>query len=137
MAYSPNTGPRQQAKRRLLEITDGTTNTFLLGEKHVPGGRFGRNLYGDSSIYNGSWVIHAGRLAGLNDPLALGPTDESLSISPTPDAVMGRKFGSWHSGVCGFVFCDGSVRFVRNSMDGTTLQRLALFSDGDVVLVPD
>jgi Protein of unknown function (DUF1559) len=50
---------------------------------------------------------------------------------------MARKFGSWHSGVCGFVFCDSSVRFVRNSMDGTTLERLALFSDGEVISVPD
>jgi prepilin-type N-terminal cleavage/methylation domain-containing protein len=41
----------------LAKITDGTSNTFLAGEKHVPVGMFGRAKVGDGSIYNGVWTI--------------------------------------------------------------------------------
>jgi hypothetical protein len=39
--------------------------------------------------------------------------------------------------VCGFVFCDGSVHYIRNSIDTTTLARLAQRADGQVVTLPD
>ena len=35
---------------KLAAITDGTTNTFLVGEKHVPAGMLGRMKVGDGSI---------------------------------------------------------------------------------------
>ena len=37
------------------------------------------------------------------------------------DSTWARKFGSWHPGTCGFVFCDGSVHFIRNTVDTLTL----------------
>jgi prepilin-type N-terminal cleavage/methylation domain-containing protein len=121
---------------RMSSITDGTSNTFLVGEKHVPLGRFGRASYADSSTYNGTQSLYSCRLAGLEDPLALGPTDESLSASGDPRDYNARKFGSWHPGVTGFVFCDGSVHYLRNTIDTTTLARLALRADGQVVQLP-
>jgi prepilin-type processing-associated H-X9-DG protein len=74
-------------------------------------------------------------MAGLEDPLALGPTDTSPSL--VGDSTWARKFGSWHTGVTGFGFCDGSVRYIRNSIDGTTLARLAARADGLVATLPD
>jgi prepilin-type N-terminal cleavage/methylation domain-containing protein/prepilin-type processing-associated H-X9-DG protein len=129
----------------LSSITDGTTNTFLVGEKHVPAGMFGRLKVGDGSIYCGVWSTYSGRIAGVGVPLAQGPND----VTPTPaiprpagstgtwrpgnDAVWAKKFGSWHSGVCQFAFCDGSVHAIRNSIDEVTLARLACRNDGQVV----
>jgi prepilin-type N-terminal cleavage/methylation domain-containing protein/prepilin-type processing-associated H-X9-DG protein len=113
-------------------ITDGTSNTFMVGEKHVPQGMFGRLKVGDGPIYQGSWTCFAGRIAGIEDPLARGPND----ITPSGgivDGIYARKFGSWHTGVVNFVFCDGSVRMIRTSIDSANLRRLAVRNDGEPI----
>jgi prepilin-type N-terminal cleavage/methylation domain-containing protein/prepilin-type processing-associated H-X9-DG protein len=127
--------PLVRSQVRWASISDGTSNTFLLGEKHVPKIGLYHVNYGDSSIYNGYWVPYYCRLAGLEDPLGLGPHETSSSI--LGDSQWARKFGSWHPGVCNFAFCDGSVRFVRNTLDATTLERLARRADGLAVNYPD
>jgi prepilin-type N-terminal cleavage/methylation domain-containing protein/prepilin-type processing-associated H-X9-DG protein len=116
----------------LQSITDGTSSTFLAGEKHVPVGMFGRLRVGDGCIYDGSWTCFSGRIAGIEDPLAQSPTDVTPSTGVV-DGIYARKFGSYHTGVCQFVFCDGSVRAVRNTIDTATLRRLAVRNDGEVI----
>jgi prepilin-type N-terminal cleavage/methylation domain-containing protein len=115
-------------------ITDGLSNTLLAGDKRVPAGMFGRLKVGDGSIYNGIWTTYSGRVAGPDDPLGTGPSDASASNQPAgSDAVYARRFGSWHTGVCQFVLCDGSVRAVRNGIDPASLARLAVRNDGEVI----
>jgi Protein of unknown function (DUF1559) len=53
------------------------------------------------------------------------------------DGIFARKFGSWHTGICQFVFCDGSVRVIRNSIDTANLRRLAVRDDGEVITFTD
>jgi prepilin-type N-terminal cleavage/methylation domain-containing protein/prepilin-type processing-associated H-X9-DG protein len=116
---------------KMTDVTDGSSNTFLIGEKHVPQGAFGRLKAGDGPAFSGAWTSYAGRIAGIEDPLAQGPTD--LLRSTSGDGFWARKFGSWHSGVCQFAFTDGSVRPVRNTIDTTNLRRLASRNDGEVI----
>jgi prepilin-type N-terminal cleavage/methylation domain-containing protein/prepilin-type processing-associated H-X9-DG protein len=129
----------------IAAITDGTSNTFLAGEKHVPKGMFGRLKVGDGSIYLGVWTTYSGRMAGIGTPLAKGPDDVtpmpdfprppgyvSGTWRPGRDAVWCKRFGSWHPGVCQFVFCDGSVKAVRTSIDEVLLSWLACRYDGQV-----
>jgi prepilin-type N-terminal cleavage/methylation domain-containing protein/prepilin-type processing-associated H-X9-DG protein len=139
------TGTTIKSNTSITAIPDGTSNTFLAGEKHVPVGMFGRLKVGDGSIYCGIWTTYSGRVAGIGTPLAQGPDD----VKPTPDiprpagstgtwrngadAVWAKKFGSYHSGVCQFVFCDGSVRAIRNSIDEVNLGRLACRYEGQPI----
>jgi prepilin-type N-terminal cleavage/methylation domain-containing protein/prepilin-type processing-associated H-X9-DG protein len=115
----------------IQSITDGTSNTFLVGEKHVPASALGRLKAGDGPAFSGAWTSYMGRVAGLEDPLARGPNDLTKSLNG--DAFWARKFGSWHSGVVQFVFCDGSVKGVKDTIDTENLRRLSDRRDGLVI----
>jgi len=102
----------------LTGITDGTTNTFLIGEKHIR--TIDLRTSADTSIYNGDNGA-AQRLAGPNTALALN------------DASTGSRFGSAHTGMCQFVMADGSVKPIQVSINTTTLGYLADRADGNVI----
>ena len=120
---------------RFAVITDGLSNTFLAGEKHVPLGMFGRAKVGDGSIYNGVWTTYSGRCAGPEDPLAQGPSD--VTPSTGGDAFYARRFGSSHPGVCQFVLCDGSVKAISTNISPENLRRYAVRNDGEVITGSD
>lgn len=101
------------------DVRDGLANTLFIGERHIPNYNFGHSP--DSSIFNGD---HGSSMkqAGIAAPLAKGARDKKTGI-----------FGSYHPGICQFVFGDGSVHALRVSIDVTTLNRLADRYDGEVV----
>jgi prepilin-type N-terminal cleavage/methylation domain-containing protein/prepilin-type processing-associated H-X9-DG protein len=117
---------------RFNTITDGLSNTIFVGEKHVVLGGFGLGsppagnppdpLRMDGSIYNGDYLIHSGRAGGPKYRLAQSATDTTTV-----------GFGSWHIGVCNFVFGDGSVRPLTNNIHPAILALLANISDGQAV----
>jgi prepilin-type N-terminal cleavage/methylation domain-containing protein/prepilin-type processing-associated H-X9-DG protein len=116
-------------------ITDGLSNTLLIGEKHVPISHMGQvyrdtvnGLYiGDGSIWNADALENVGRSAGQYDPLALSPQDNDANTGSNPDV---ENFGSYHPGLCQFVFCDGSVHALAVSLDSRILGLLANRADG-------
>ena len=105
---------------RFAEITDGLSNTVFAGEKHVPLTLFNDQAVGDGPAYNGdkgySWRTLGGTALIIRDPF-----------------VTTRGFGGVHPGICNFLLGDGSVRGIRNSLDGTTLGLLADRADGKVI----
>jgi prepilin-type N-terminal cleavage/methylation domain-containing protein len=116
-----------QSQTTLTDITDGTSNTLLIGEKHVrPASRDGMNE--DRSVFASSNAKNALRLAGLDPdgvtqyPLVTSELDATASTN--------QCFGGPHIGICMFVFCDGSVKGVSTNVDLTTLTRLACRADG-------
>jgi hypothetical protein len=102
------------------DITDGLSNTLLAGEKHVPLGGFGVGWL-DSSQYNGDLAFSCARSAGPAYPLAATPRDA------------GWRFGSYHTQVCQFVFCDGAVHPLPVGINPVTLSLLAERADGQTV----
>ena len=105
--------------RPFREITDGLSNTIFIGDKHVPFGKFGRDPF-DRSIYNGanlSW----GRGLGPGFPLA-----QSIH-------QVAWLYGSYHPGICQFVYGDGSVHTIPAGTDPLILGYLASVNDGNPV----
>jgi hypothetical protein len=105
---------------RFGEITDGQSNTFLVGEKHVPLDHFGEHPW-DCGLFDGHNPVCNTRAAGPGFPLAASIRD------------LGWKFGSYHPALCQFALCDGSVRPLFIQTDTVTLGRLAQRNDGQPV----
>ncbi len=122
-----NTIVSWKSKSRFADVTDGLSNTLLVGEKHVVLGEFGQQIAGDNSIYNGDDIRTIVRVAGRQLP---GPIDRPLAASPFDSFRREERFGSYHTGICQFVLCDGSVRPIQNSIAIDTLTRLARRNDG-------
>ncbi len=118
-----NTVASWNSRTRIGDIKDGLSNTIMIGEKHVPLGKFGQSGSGDGSYYNGDpGNANTTRVAGLSNLLARAPSD-SYNLN----------FGSYHIGTCQFVLGDGSVRSLPVSVGGTVLSRLAVRNDGSPV----
>jgi prepilin-type N-terminal cleavage/methylation domain-containing protein len=107
-------------KIRLAQVTDGTSNTLLAGELHMPPTGLGQ-FPDDSSCYNGEHFYGMLRVVGVGIPLASGPRDPIASRF---------SFGSWHPGVCQFALADGSIRPVATLTSSSVLAALAHRSDG-------
>jgi prepilin-type N-terminal cleavage/methylation domain-containing protein len=122
-----------RSRTSLASITDGTSNTLLIGERHVPLGTLNADI-GDGSIYNGDHHRVAGRCGGPGEAaaggfvfdLAKGPGDKAGGTERYQ-----RIFGSYHAGLCLFVFCDGSVHALANTIAPRTLRLLAVRNDGE------
>lgn len=110
------------------DLTDGTSSTFLFGEKHVrPNSLRGKNE--DRSVFSAVRNTHR-RMAGKH-------TDGTIRTLMPPTAQTtanaNSSFGGPHPGICMFVFGDGSVRPVRLDVNIDTLTRLVMRADGGVV----
>jgi prepilin-type N-terminal cleavage/methylation domain-containing protein/prepilin-type processing-associated H-X9-DG protein len=120
---------RWRGRLTLLSITDGTSNTIMFGEKHIrPNSLRGKNE--DRSPFGGQ-DNSIRRTAGID------PSDNSQRPLSTFDNQSGtnanQTFGGPHTGVCMFVFCDGSVKPISRTVDINTLTWLARRSDGQVI----
>jgi prepilin-type N-terminal cleavage/methylation domain-containing protein/prepilin-type processing-associated H-X9-DG protein len=105
---------------RFANITDGLSNTLLVGEKHVPLGKEGVGWW-DCSTYNGDYHHCSTRVASRQHPLTTNVRDP------------GWKFGSRHMQVVQFVFADGHVTALPVSINANTLELLAMRDDGQVI----
>jgi prepilin-type N-terminal cleavage/methylation domain-containing protein len=121
------------------KITDGTSNTLLVGEKYILPTDLGGNGT-DGSVYssgNGQENTFR-RFAGNNgaSPPVVRPIVPSID-DPGRDASgsvwADKAFGSWHPGLCQFVFCDASVHTLPVNIDVTTIQLLAVRNDGQPI----
>jgi prepilin-type N-terminal cleavage/methylation domain-containing protein/prepilin-type processing-associated H-X9-DG protein len=117
---------------RFAEITDGTTNVYLIGEsRYMPVPR----MRGDT--------FHAGWSSGLKADNTFGVpltfTAAVLQINAQKECKPGvadcfgfvsRLFGSMHPGGCHFGMADGSVQFVNQTMDINVHRQAANRGDG-------
>lgn len=133
------------------DITDGTTNTFMIGERAyvVPmtGGTFSASagvVFGISSPNStNSFVIGPVYNLGIGcSPINGTNTAANAPVATPPQCVARYGFSSVHVGGAQFLLCDGSVKFVTQNINFSTnatitaagvYQRLMARNDGSVI----
>jgi len=115
-------------------MPDGTSNTFAIGEaKQTLTSREYGPMWGAGvhTAVHGR-ILHpsnasASTYSPINYPLGNCPG------STTAKCQYAWQYGSYHTGGANFVMCDGSVRFVRDSIDYVAFQAMATPDGGEVV----
>ena len=111
---------------RVADVTDGTSNTYLLGEKYLNPDHY------DNGTDAGD---NEDAMMGDNGDIARW-TVNSPSYYPcqdTPGVVTYLPFGSAHAAGFQMALCDGSVRLLSYAIDPVTHQRLGDRKDGLVI----
>ncbi len=117
------------------EIRDGTSNTYLYGEKYLQSDRYYTSASATATGDNQTtW-------SGIdNDSVRLTYYNSSGTYVPRQDRLgydSGALFGSAHAGTFGMVMCDGSVHRLSYAVDAETHSNLGKKSDGNAVTLPD
>ncbi len=122
----------QRSQVRLAEIVDGTSNTYLVGEKHLPLDRYysGEDAGDNESMYSGDDRDLIRYTGDELDPTSHPLSDRFLA------GREGEVFGGPHSGGFQVAFCDGSARFVAFSLEQVIHSRLGNRRDGLVAQLP-
>jgi len=136
----------------LERVSDGTSKTVMLGEKHIDQTGLGRAGGNSSSTRDGT-PFYSGcggptawgenNIAGpvRNRPMARSATDIALNIADRNCAAPGSgvnppMVGSWHAGTVNFLFVDGAVRALSTGIEQRVLENLAARDDGVAVAIP-
>ncbi len=116
---------------RLRDVTDGTSNSFALGEA-IP----------EYSQWNWWWYSN-GSTATCGIPLNPNPVC-AASVGLTKHAGMKVCWGDWnnnygfhsrHVGGAHFAMCDGSVKFISDNIDTNQYRSLATIQNGEVASI--
>jgi prepilin-type N-terminal cleavage/methylation domain-containing protein/prepilin-type processing-associated H-X9-DG protein len=125
---------------RVADITDGTSNTLLFGERYHRDPEYDlRQPLVDPGIASmdhlGRWATVAGPGAMSNVMLSAAvPINYRVPSGGDLSTVENRMcaFGSGHPGGANFAFADGSVRFLSDSTPLLPLQALSTRAGGEV-----
>jgi len=108
---------------RILEITDGTTNTLMFGERS----RLNLPATNTSQAVGGwAWANY------------FSQEDNTMNSSDPIEGIMAHdlnQFGSQHTSglISNFAFADGSVKALQKSISIVAFQRLSARNDGQVI----
>jgi prepilin-type processing-associated H-X9-DG protein len=96
----------QRTEIRIGDVTNGTSNTYLLGEKYLnPVDYLTGNDPGDNEV----------EYIGFDNDITRGVYD--LPLQDKRGYTDTFRFGSAHVGGCNMLYCDGRVEVVNYNVD--------------------
>ena len=119
---------RQFRPIRILEITDGTSNTCIVGDKRLNLTRLGQPQADDNEGYTAGWN---------EDTMRLTSSRPAPDYYGDPQFYGGKLFGGSHLAKFNMVFADGSVHAVSYSISQPVFQALGDIADGQPINLDD
>jgi prepilin-type processing-associated H-X9-DG protein len=106
---------RRDSKHKFADISDGTSNTILIGEVTHYNFTWDPTMYGHYDPPSGTACCTLALVRHGN---------QRLNPPPSANNVIKREgFHSLHTGGAQFTFCDGSVHFISQNIDFSNRQR--------------
>lgn len=136
----PDGTSRRSGQVGLTSITDGASNTFLVGEKALNIGLTNYHQSDDDAGWTEGWdwdVIRWGRYQptpDYSDTSQLASNRYNMDPLLTPFGRL-AAFGSSHNSGPNMAFADGSVRNISFGISVGMFQRLSSRNDGNPVLI--
>ena len=135
------TGPQSKPRANqnavaIGAISDGTSNTLMFGERNHWDPVFDAKMAPPNATWSRypirKWAAWGWTTGGNGTTHVLGSTSTRINYLTPANVTPGyaavntrmRAYGSGHSGGASFCLTDGSVRFIKDSIADTTLQRL-------------
>jgi hypothetical protein len=128
----------ENSTTKLSDITDGTSNTLMIGEQTTTNSDGTAQTNGRCS----GWGYRGWVQIGIDPTIwGSGLNKWTNNWGALPERKRGvleswAYAGSLHTGIVQFAFGDGSVRPLKETTDLTTLGRLAAMADGQIVQLP-
>jgi prepilin-type N-terminal cleavage/methylation domain-containing protein len=116
---------------RIARVTDGTSNTFMIGEDIYLPTSVGKGLYGRG--YAWAHSVETSMTCAL-PPNLVSPASPMATLT---NYALTNGFKSQQPGGLQFAFVDGSVHFVSNNIPLGTYRALATIRGGEVAQLPE
>jgi prepilin-type N-terminal cleavage/methylation domain-containing protein/prepilin-type processing-associated H-X9-DG protein len=115
----------------LQQITDGTSNTLLAGEQIMKVTNW--NAWVEANQCVGSTAVPLNYLAPGVAITGSGSINKTTGKSDAGNWYHWYSFRSMHPGGGNFAMCDGSVKFLKNSINMITYQALSTRGQNEVI----
>jgi len=103
--YTSNSGAVTERVVKMSSVTDGTSNTIMVGERDMK-----------TNLAGGVWI---GRITGKSDCVTVGRGDLPMNTVADPASDSACKRHTWasqHPGGCNFAMADASTRFIAETI---------------------
>jgi type II secretory pathway pseudopilin PulG len=127
----------ERSKVSMRQVTDGLSNTYLIGERYIPRDDYETGL---NAADNETWCTgfnndnyrSTGWMVGKTY-VAAPPLNDAQFVA---DEILLGRFGSAHVDFWSVAFCDGSVRSMSYQLDWQVHRDLGNRSDGNMCDAP-
>jgi prepilin-type N-terminal cleavage/methylation domain-containing protein/prepilin-type processing-associated H-X9-DG protein len=125
----------RNSRNGIRDITDGSSTTLMVGERsrNVADATWVGAIPTAQLCTNPRWTVQECGPASTMVVSHTGTAATGAIYVPNSKASMVDDYWSLHPGGCNFLFCDGSVRFIKESVNASIFSFLSTRAGGEVI----